>query len=92
MEEKKDNLSHECYMQEKIEQVDRKCDQILIALKGDDLGNPGILPRLARADKEISGLKNFRLKITTKAGVIISTISTILSLLVTYLFTKINES
>jgi len=70
---------HECYMREKIEQIDQKLDQVLIALKGNDLGNDGIFPRLKICEKKVSTLENFKLELTTKSGLLITAIATVLS-------------
>lgn len=74
---------YKCYMKEKIGKVESKLDEILDALKGNELGNPGILPRLYACEKKVSALENFKLKITAKAALIITVISSVLSYLVT---------
>lgn len=72
------------YINEKIGKVETKLDEILDALKGNDLGNPGILPRLYQCEKKVSALENFKLKITSKAAIIITLASTVLGYIVTF--------
>jgi hypothetical protein len=75
---------HKCIMEEKIDILTKKVDQILIAMKGNDMGTTGVIPRLERCEKKISILQAFKSKTTTVSTLIASAIATIITCVIAY--------
>jgi hypothetical protein len=72
-------------MEDKIDILTKKVDQILIAMKGNDMGTTGVIPRLDRCEKKISILQAFKSTTTTVSTLIASAIATIITCLIAYL-------
>jgi hypothetical protein len=70
---------HECIMEEKIDNLTKKTDQILDAITGDKLGNKGVIPTLSEHNERLESLERYKVetKTTSKAkqGVITALIS-----------------
>jgi len=71
-------------MEDKIDILTKKVDQILIAMKGNDMGTTGVIPRLDKCEKKISLLQAFKAKTTTITTLIASTIATLVTILIAY--------
>ena len=74
--------------EEQIKALDRKVDEVLTALKGNDLGTVGVINRLEQCEKndikleqKISTINNNNLK----SNSIAATIATAFTLIITYL-------
>lgn len=76
---------HECIMEEKIDILNKKVDQILIAMKGNDMGTTGVVPRLDKCERKIYVLEAFKARAITITGIITSLIATGITLLVSFL-------
>lgn len=78
---------HECIMEDKIDILTKKVDQILIAMKGNDMGTTGVIPRLEKCERKISLLQSFKATTTTVTTLVASAIATLATFLIAY-FTK----
>jgi hypothetical protein len=72
-------------MEDKIDILNKKVDQILIAMRGNDMGTTGVIPRLERCEKKISILQAFKTTTTTASTLIASAVATLITFLIAYL-------
>lgn len=61
--------SHECYMKEKIESIEKKIDKISDALLGDDYREDGIISQVEKHERYID--KDKRLKNIIYGGIVV---------------------
>lgn len=55
-------LEHKCYMENEIGEVKGFAKEILASIKGDELGNVGILPTLRNHELRLDSLEKTRLE------------------------------
>lgn len=78
---------HECTQKERLESIDKKVDQILTALKGNELGTTGVIPRLDKVERKVSILNIMRIKLVTTTSIISTIIASIVTFIIAW-FTK----
>lgn len=79
------NSEHECFMQEKIESIEKKVDQILVALKGNDMGTTGLIPRLENCERKVTGLRRWSDNIKIYVSLISFFIASVVTLIIAWL-------